>query len=453
MDPKLSKLILLGLTSLMVLPAPAVAVPFDAQRSLDAGIHALKRSEYSLARAYLTPLLPYWGINDQARAVAYYLRGQSFYSEGLPVSARKDYVRALEFDADNADVRTALGRLYLHGEGVEANTELAFTFLAPAAEEGQIEAAFHLGIAHLSGLGVEPDLAIARRWLTKAAEAGQPSAMTHLAASYRTPYASEPDLPAAIGWYDRAIALGHPNAMVAKSYLLGSGELDAADQHQAIDLLNRAVALGSNDARVALGYRYLTGQGVAANAARAYELVATAARGGGAQALLQLGHMQQHGLGTTVDLAGAEAAYDAAARRGLVAAMLRLGQLLLGDAEPARRAEGLEWLHRSTAGNEAAAHNQYAWALATDLNADVRDGAKAIEAAQRAVTLERSPSYLDTLAAAYAEAGQFTQAVNAQTEAMELAEALALPAPQAAALEDELARHLAAYRAGKPWRE
>ena len=57
--------------------------------------------------------------------------------------------------------------------------------------------------------------------------------------------------------------------------------------------------------------------------------------------------------------------------------------------------------------------NLSAWVLATSPDASVRNGAEAVALASRAAELtgQRDPAALDTLAAAYAEAGQFTAAV------------------------------------------
>ena len=63
-----------------------------------------------------------------------------------------------------------------------------------------------------------------------------------------------------------------------------------------------------------------------------------------------------------------------------------------------------------------------AWALATNPNASARNGAEAVELAQRAVQLsgEREPVALDTLAAAYAEAGRFDDAMATARKAIAL---------------------------------
>ena len=67
--------------------------------------------------------------------------------------------------------------------------------------------------------------------------------------------------------------------------------------------------------------------------------------------------------------------------------------------------------------------NNIAWMLATNPNASVRNGAEAVDLAQRAVELSdgKSPEILATLAAAYAEAGRFAEAVQTASKALDLA--------------------------------
>jgi protein O-mannosyl-transferase len=67
--------------------------------------------------------------------------------------------------------------------------------------------------------------------------------------------------------------------------------------------------------------------------------------------------------------------------------------------------------------------NDTAWMLATNPNASIRNGAEAVELAQRAAQLSggREPAILGTLAAAYAEAGRFPDAVQTARKAVELA--------------------------------
>jgi tetratricopeptide (TPR) repeat protein len=93
---------------------------------------------------------------------------------------------------------------------------------------------------------------------------------------------------------------------------------------------------------------------------------------------------------------------------------------------------------------------QTAWVLATSPDASVRDGAAAVDLAERAARLagDRQPSVLDCLAAAYAEAGRFGEAVETAGRAAELAK-------QAGdrSLAEAVEARQSLYRASTPFRE
>jgi protein O-mannosyl-transferase len=67
--------------------------------------------------------------------------------------------------------------------------------------------------------------------------------------------------------------------------------------------------------------------------------------------------------------------------------------------------------------------NETAWILATDPNASIRNAAEAVKLAERASQLSRGkePAVLGTLAAAYAEAGRFADALQTAAKALTLA--------------------------------
>jgi protein O-mannosyl-transferase len=70
----------------------------------------------------------------------------------------------------------------------------------------------------------------------------------------------------------------------------------------------------------------------------------------------------------------------------------------------------------------AAAQNDLAWILATCPESSLRNGQKAVALARQAAQLSasKSPQILDTLAAAYAEAGQFSEAIRTARQALAL---------------------------------
>lgn len=94
--------------------------------------------------------------------------------------------------------------------------------------------------------------------------------------------------------------------------------------------------------------------------------------------------------------------------------------------------------------------NNCAWILATDTDDQVRDGTRAVELAQHACELSewQQPVFIGTLAAAYAEAGRFDDAVKTAEKARDLAQKQGNDA--VAKRNSEL---LELYRQGKAYRE
>jgi tetratricopeptide (TPR) repeat protein len=100
--------------------------------------------------------------------------------------------------------------------------------------------------------------------------------------------------------------------------------------------------------------------------------------------------------------------------------------------------------------NQPETLNELAWLLATDPHAEIRHGTNAVLLALRACELTRGqePRFLGTLAAAYAETGDFDKAVAAGQAAHDLA--LTQGRKELAERNQQL---LALYRAHKPFRE
>jgi hypothetical protein len=96
------------------------------------------------------------------------------------------------------------------------------------------------------------------------------------------------------------------------------------------------------------------------------------------------------------------------------------------------------------------AYNNLSWLCATSPEASIRNGKEAIELAQQAVRLTGGqwPNYLDTLAAAYAEAGRFSEAIKTARAALDLA-----VQQKQQPLADGLRAKIALYEAGKPFHQ
>jgi tetratricopeptide (TPR) repeat protein len=130
-------------------------------------------------------------------------------------------------------------------------------------------------------------------------------------------------------------------------------------------------------------------------------------------------------------------------------AHIQLASLWAGQGQTAKAIE-----HYQTALNldpdSMVVLNNLAWILATHRNSNFRDGARAVQLAEKAcrLTAYKNAVSLDTLAAAYAEAGRFHQALQTAQKAVETAQA-----EGQAELAKDIEKRMRFYQAGKPFYE
>jgi tetratricopeptide (TPR) repeat protein len=94
------------------------------------------------------------------------------------------------------------------------------------------------------------------------------------------------------------------------------------------------------------------------------------------------------------------------------------------------------------------ARNNLAWQLATHEDAGFRNGPESVTLAEETVAAagRADPNVLDTLAAAYAEAGRFPEAVDAAQKAFDIASSSGEEA-----LASEIKQRMELYRSGRPY--
>ncbi len=109
--------------------------------------------------------------------------------------------------------------------------------------------------------------------------------------------------------------------------------------------------------------------------------------------------------------------------------------------------EAMRWYRKAAAQGSAPAQNGLAWLLATSSDPAIRNGSNALALAEKAVasTHRKEPNLIDTLAAAYAEVGQFDKAISLQKEAIAL--------QQDEKLKREFLSRLKLYESHSPYRE
>ncbi len=104
------------------------------------------------------------------------------------------------------------------------------------------------------------------------------------------------------------------------------------------------------------------------------------------------------------------------------------------------------WGERAYAAEAEESGNNLAWTLAICPDAALRNGPRAVEIALKAVgdPQQSNPGFIDTLAAAYAEAGRYTEAVEMQELAIR-------KLGNNRALRQEMQARLELYEAGQPY--
>ena len=227
-------------------------------------------------------------------------------------------------------------------------------------------------------------------------------------------------LPQAIAAYRQALAID-PNLPDAQSnlatLLFQTGQTD-----EGIVLLQRAAQTfpGRPDIQQNLANVFLmTGQDQAA-AAVLREAIANNPAHAGVRHLLGVVHTFQGETGKAVTEFRAALELDpdnVAVHTGLAIALWEL-------ARYAEAIEGYREAHRRSGGNPATARD-YAWALAVCPRDDLRDGAQSLKFAQQLnrQTQFNDPRYLDLLAAAQAETGDYPGAVATLDKALEIVRA------------------------------
>ncbi len=162
------------------------------------------------------------------------------YQRGQYLTAFKLATERVEAVADPASM-VLLGELHAAGIGIPQNEERAIGWYRLAADRGDRNAIFALGMLHIEGrAGQTRDPALARPFFEKAAGLG------HLAAAYNLGllalggHGGERDPALAARWFQQAADLGNADAQYAFAVLLKDGNGIAADLPRAASYMERA---------------------------------------------------------------------------------------------------------------------------------------------------------------------------------------------------------------------
>jgi TPR repeat protein len=319
-------------------------------------------------------------------------------------------------EAGLRDAQWLLGDDYLRGTlNAEKKPEQGIELLSRAAAQGSARAQSMLGWAYFTGTGVKQDSALALKWFTNAARQEDGYSLAFLSGFYYHGVGADRDYPRAKRLLLRAAELGDSNGLAGSWNLLLLGPTADRNPQLGMHFLTRAAAAGDVNGAYVLGREYLTGRDVPRDFTRAVNWLERAAKSKHALASLWLSELCAKGLGMQQD-----------AKRG---------EQMLQAA-----------LHEADIGQK----NLFSWALSVAPDAQLRNAALAIRVLEPALAAEqkKSPAHLDTLAAAYAEHGEFAKAVATQTEAIDLARGT-----RQVQQVDTMEQRLELYRASKAYRE
>ncbi len=351
-----------------------------------------------------------------------------------------------------ADAEFVLGLCYLSGgPGVNQAPARGLKWLVLAAEQGMGVAQQCAGECYSLGEGARPDPEEAAKWYARAAGEGLATAQNLLAGCYLTGRGVTNDPLQAVRWYRQAAeqGLGSAQASLARCYSGGTGV--GKDEREAAKWWERAAQSGFPGAEFHVGMCYYLGQGVTKDQQQAVRCFRKEAEHQHVGALLYLGLCFWRGEGVDRDAFLAAKWWSEACIQGIVPWRYFEGGETLGDAAEVERwwrdiaehgdptlqcclaefyqfghgvaqddLQAAVWYRKAANAGDLVALKRASWLLATSPNPKVRDGASAVKFGEKgaSVTNYKDAGILDALAAAYAEAARFENAVAVEKQAL-----------------------------------
>ncbi len=179
-------------------------------------------------------------------------KGEDYYygRNGCP----QNYAEAVKLfrkaaEQGDADAQYNLGLCYDNGWGVVENKPEAVRWYREAAEQGISNAQYNLGWCYSHGEGVVEDKTEAVKWYRKAAEQGHANAQHNLGLYYDFGWGVVKDKNEAVIWYRKAAEQGIANAQynLGVCYEYGSGVVK--NKPEAVSWYRKAAEQGDEDAK------------------------------------------------------------------------------------------------------------------------------------------------------------------------------------------------------------
>ena len=205
---------------------------------------------------------------------------------GITISADLLEKTMLAADRGNGNADFFLGMIFECGLGVAQSVPAAIGWHEKAAAAGISYSMWTLGIYYERGMGVPLNYVNAREWYEKAADAGDAVAMTSIGFLYDAGRGVSQNYEQARAWYEKAAAANEPGAMANLGVLFEDGLGVQRDIAKARELYEKAAAAGNVGAMHRLGALYALGKGVSKDKAKAQQWYQKAASAGDVNAKL-----------------------------------------------------------------------------------------------------------------------------------------------------------------------
>ena len=209
-------------------------------------------------------------------------------------------------DGENVQAMNAWGTIKLSeallDQGADTNEVekiclKSFEYFKKAAEQGDANGLYNLGVCYLRGYGCAPDPDLALKSFRAGAEAGHPEAINNLGGFFRDGIVVERNLETAARWFSRSADLGNPYGQLNYALALLRGEGVDKDEKKAVGLLKSASQRGNAEAMSAYGSCFLEGQGVEKSEGEAVKWFRASAARGFAPAMESLAACYERGVG------------------------------------------------------------------------------------------------------------------------------------------------------------
>ena len=162
-------------------------------------------------------------------------------------------IKSLEAAAEQGDMEAQfnLGLMYYDGEVTEVNYEKALYWWEKAAEQGDVRAQFNVGSMYYDGEGTEVNYKKALYWYEKAAEQGDVDAQFETADMYYYSYGEGMswDKEKALHWFEKAAEQGHMKAQFKTGRMYYKGEGTKRNKEKALYWFEQAAAQGDERAQ------------------------------------------------------------------------------------------------------------------------------------------------------------------------------------------------------------